>query len=201
MLTPRIRAALVVLAASAGLGACTSLGPYGGVGVGVGSGYGSYGYGNTGYGYGSPYDCLLRRLPLLRLVRRLLLSGLGLLGLRPLGQGVRDDRQAQAPLGQHARQGAPGARRPGDRPGQGELERLQQAGPGRGAGGRHRHRQRPGRPELVRQIVEARRSQAQAERRQVQAERQQVRSEQRASARQQIIERRESRRATKSADD
>ena len=60
MLTPRIRAALVVLAASAGLSACTSFGPYGGIGVGVGNGYGSYGsYGYdpyySGYGYGSPY--------------------------------------------------------------------------------------------------------------------------------------------------
>ncbi len=57
MLTPRIRAALVVLAASAGLSACTSFGPYGGVGVGVGSQYGyggQYGYDpyNSGYGYG-----------------------------------------------------------------------------------------------------------------------------------------------------
>lgn len=56
MLNNRIRTALVVLAASAGLGACTNLGPFGGVGVGVGSGYGGYGYGNPyGYGYGSPY--------------------------------------------------------------------------------------------------------------------------------------------------
>jgi hypothetical protein len=60
VLTPRIRTALVVLAASAGLGACTNLGPYGGVGVGVGSGYGGYGgYGYdpyyAGYGYGSGY--------------------------------------------------------------------------------------------------------------------------------------------------
>ena len=59
MLTPRIRAALVVLAASAGLSACTSFGPYGGVNAGIGSpyGYGQYGYDpyNSGYGYGSPY--------------------------------------------------------------------------------------------------------------------------------------------------
>lgn len=61
MFNNRIRTALVVLAASAGLGACTSLGPYGGVGVGVGTGYGygspyGYGYGSPyGYGYGSPY--------------------------------------------------------------------------------------------------------------------------------------------------
>ena len=53
MLNNRIRTALVVLAASAGLGACTNLGPYGGVGVGVGSGYGAYGS-PYGYGYGSP---------------------------------------------------------------------------------------------------------------------------------------------------
>jgi hypothetical protein len=60
VLTPRIRSALVILAASAGLAGCTTLGPYGGVGVGVGSGYGSYGgYGYdpyyAGYGYGSGY--------------------------------------------------------------------------------------------------------------------------------------------------
>jgi hypothetical protein len=57
VLNNRIRTALVVLAASAGLGACTNFGPYGGVGVGVGSGYGGYGgYGSPyGYGYGSPY--------------------------------------------------------------------------------------------------------------------------------------------------
>ena len=53
MLNNRIKTALIVLAASAGLGACTNFGPYGGVGVGVG--YGSpYGYG-YGSGYGSPY--------------------------------------------------------------------------------------------------------------------------------------------------
>jgi hypothetical protein len=54
VLTPRIKTALVVLAASAGLSACTSFGsPYGGSGIGVSIGSGSpYGY---GYGYGSPY--------------------------------------------------------------------------------------------------------------------------------------------------
>ena len=53
MLNNRMRNALVILAASAGLGACTNFGPYGGVGVGVGSGYG---YGSPyGYGYGSSY--------------------------------------------------------------------------------------------------------------------------------------------------
>ena len=56
MLTPRIKAALVALAASAGLSACASYGsPYGGSSIGIGVGYGSqYGYG-SGYGYGSPY--------------------------------------------------------------------------------------------------------------------------------------------------
>ena len=53
MLTPRIRNALIALAASAGLGACANMGPYGGVGVGVGSPYGSYG--SPYYGYGGPY--------------------------------------------------------------------------------------------------------------------------------------------------
>lgn len=57
MLNNRIKTALVMLAASAGLAGCTSLGgPYGGVGVGVGTSPYGYGYGNPyGYGYGSPY--------------------------------------------------------------------------------------------------------------------------------------------------
>ena len=58
MLTPRIRGALIVLAASAGLAGCANLGPYGGVGVGSGyGGYGGYGYDPyyAGYGYGSGY--------------------------------------------------------------------------------------------------------------------------------------------------
>ena len=61
MLNHRIKAALVVLAASAGLSACSTYGsPYGGSGVGVSVGYGNqygYGYGSPygGYGYGSPY--------------------------------------------------------------------------------------------------------------------------------------------------
>ena len=57
MIKSRISTALMVLAGSAALGACTAMGPYGGVGVGVGSGYGNpYGYGSPyGYGYGSPY--------------------------------------------------------------------------------------------------------------------------------------------------
>lgn len=64
MLNNRIRTALVVLAASAGLGACTNMGPFGGVGVGVGSGYGGYGYGSPyGYGYGSPYGSYYNRYP------------------------------------------------------------------------------------------------------------------------------------------
>ena len=59
MLTPRIRNALVVLAASAGLTGCVGFDPYGGYGglsVGYGNGYGydPYGYG-YGSGYGSPY--------------------------------------------------------------------------------------------------------------------------------------------------
>ena len=59
MLSSRIKAAAIVLAASAGLAGC-AYGPY--VGVSVGTGYGSpYGYGydpyysGYGYGYGSPY--------------------------------------------------------------------------------------------------------------------------------------------------
>lgn len=68
MLTPRIKAALVVLAASAGLSACTSYGPYGGSGVGVGVSYGGnpygYGYGSPyGYGYGNPYYAGYGRYP------------------------------------------------------------------------------------------------------------------------------------------
>ena len=40
MPNPRIKTALTVLAASAGLSACTSYGPYGGSSIGVGVGYG-----------------------------------------------------------------------------------------------------------------------------------------------------------------
>ena len=63
MLNNRIRTALVVLAASAGLGACTNFGPFGGLGVGVGSGNGGYGYDSYGYGYGSPYGSYNNRYP------------------------------------------------------------------------------------------------------------------------------------------
>ena len=54
MLSSRIKAAAIVLAASAGLAGC-AYGPYGG--VSVGTGYGSpYGYDSPyGYGYGSQY--------------------------------------------------------------------------------------------------------------------------------------------------
>ena len=56
MLNPRIRGALIALAASAGLAACTNMGPFGGVGVGIGSSPYGYGYNSPyGYGYGSPY--------------------------------------------------------------------------------------------------------------------------------------------------
>lgn len=61
MLNPRIKSALVVLAASAGLAACSSYGPYGGSSIGVGVGYGSPYYG--GYGYGSPYGSYYGRYP------------------------------------------------------------------------------------------------------------------------------------------
>jgi hypothetical protein len=62
VLTPPIRGALALFAASAGLAGCTNLGPYGGVGVGVGVGSSPYGYGSYGYdpyyaghGYGSEF--------------------------------------------------------------------------------------------------------------------------------------------------
>jgi len=56
VLSSRLKAAAIVLAASAGLAGC-AYGPYGGVSVGAGYGsYGyDYGYGSYGYGYGSPY--------------------------------------------------------------------------------------------------------------------------------------------------
>ena len=58
MLTPHLKSALAILAASASLSACTSYGsPYGGSSIGVGVGVGSgYGYGSPyGYGYGGHY--------------------------------------------------------------------------------------------------------------------------------------------------
>lgn len=50
----RVFSALIVLAATTGLGACTAYDPYGYNGVSVGVGYGSP-YSSYGYGYGQPY--------------------------------------------------------------------------------------------------------------------------------------------------
>lgn len=62
MLSPRVRNALMIAAASVGLTGCVGFDPYGGFGgvsVGYGNGYGygdQYGYGDPyGYGYGSGY--------------------------------------------------------------------------------------------------------------------------------------------------
>ena len=56
MFNSRIKAIAFAFAATAGLTACTGIGPYGGTSIGVGYGNAGYGYGSPyGYGYGSPY--------------------------------------------------------------------------------------------------------------------------------------------------
>lgn len=208
MLTPRIRSALVALAASAALAGCTSMGPYGGIGVGVGSGYGGYGgYGYdpyyAGYGYRSAY------------------------GYNPYGwyngyyypgnggwvyDRDRNKREMtpaeraywEARLREHFRN------KYGDAVGSRTAAQTKEnwsgfakpdatANAGTTAPANARADQRS-----VRQIVEARR-QAQAERQQTQrearSERQQARSERQESIRQQVVERRQARRLSKPTDD
>ncbi len=211
MLTPRIRSALVALAASAALAGCTNMGPYGGIGVGVGSGYGGYG-GYSGYGY-DPYY-----------------AGYGYrsaYGYNPYGwyngyyypgnggwvyDRDRNKREMtpaeraywEARLREHFRN------KYGDALGPRTTAQAKENWSGfakpeatANAGTSARADQRP-----VRQAIEARR-QAQAEQQlarserqqEARSERQQVRAERQESIRQQVMERRQARRPSKSADD
>jgi hypothetical protein len=200
VLNNRIRTALVVLAASAGLGACTNFGPYGGVGVGVGSGYGSYGspYG-YGYGYGDPYyGSYYNRYPTYGWYDGFYYPGRGYWVYDPGGQAhpinekqksywanilakVREARGATATA--ETRENWSGFSTQGKVAAPISVESTAQA-------------DKPSR----RQIVQARR-QERLERQQSVVESQPARSESRSSIRQQIIERRAARRAAETSGD
>ena len=198
MLTPRIRSALVALAASAALAGCTNMGPYGGIGVGVSSGYGGYGYGDYGYGYGSPYGGYYGGYPYYGWYDGFYYPGSGYWVYDPDGhpRPITDKQKGYwANVLAKARQASGASATAAVKENWSGFSKQ-----GRVAAPVSATASGQADQKSVRQIVEARRA-AQIERRQVQAERQQVRSEQRESARQQILERRESRRATKSGND
>jgi hypothetical protein len=194
VLTPRIRSALVILAASAGLGACTSFSPYGGIGVGVGSGYGSYGYDPYygGYGRGSPYgyygwydgfyypgagywiyDRYGHHHPITERQSDYWRNKLAKFREARGAQATAEVKENWSGFSKQGKVSAPVA-----------------------ASGSAQADQRS-----LRQISEARRQAAQTERQQARSERQQARSERQESVRQQVQERRESRRASKPTDD
>lgn len=194
MFTPRIRSALVILAASAGLAGCTNLGPYGGIGVGVGSGYGGYGYDPyyAGYGYGSgygynPYGWY----------NGFYYPGTGYWvydpdrnrrELTPEERAYWNERIRERMLAKRGVTGTTSTAAAKEN-WSGFNRRDQASAPvaaSGNAGGQADQRS-------IRQISEARR--------QAQAERQQARSERQESVRQQVLERRESRRASKPTDD
>lgn len=199
MLNPRIRNALIVLAASAGLGACTGFGPYGGVGVGVGNyGYGGYG-GYDGYGYGSPYDSYYGGYPYYGWYDGFYYPGSGHWVYDHWGHPrpiTEKQKSYWVNVIQKAREARGGTLEAKENWSTFSKQGKVAAPVSVGASANAQADQRS-----ARQVVETRRQQAQAERRQVQTERQQVRAERQESVRQQVMERREARRAGKSTDD
>jgi hypothetical protein len=191
----RIRSALVVLAASAGLGACTGLGPYGGVGVGVSSGYGAYGY-PYGYGYGSPYyGSYYNRYPHYGWYDGFYYPGAGHWVYDPYGRyypiNEKQSRYWQEML----------AKARAARGGTTATATARENWSGFGAQGKVAAPVSAGGTVQAdegsrRQIMQARRQQAQAESRQVRSEtRSEIRSETRSTIRQRIMEQRAARRA------
>jgi hypothetical protein len=205
VLNPRIRNALIVLAASAGLGACTGFGPYGGVGVGVGNyGYGGYG-GYDGYGYGSPYDSYYGGYPYYGWYDGFYYPGSGYWVYdhwghpRPITEKQKSYWVNVIQKAREARGGTLEAKENWSGfSKQGKVAAPVSVG---GSGNAQGNANAQADPRSMRRVGEARSQQAQAERRQVQAERQQVRAERQEAVRQQVLERRESRRAGKSDDD
>lgn len=206
MLTPRIRAALVVLTASAGLAGCANLGPYGGIGVGVGNPYGYGSYGNdpyySGYGYSSGYGSGYGYNPY-GWYDGYYYPGTGYWvydpdgNPRPIterqssywGSVIKKIREARGVEGTaQAKPNWSGFRQRGQVP----VETVTRVD----AGGTATATADQG---SLRQISEARR-QARIERQQVQAQREQVRSERQESVREQVLERRQAR-ARRSTDD
>ena len=214
MLNHRIRGALVALAASAGLTACASYGPYGGssVGVGVsyGGGYGGYGYGSPyGYGYGSPYYA---SYPYYGWYDGFYYPGAGYWlydpwGYRhPITERQSDywrnllkkfrDARGNAELKENFSGFEAQARAPVTADQQRSLESIRQR-----VAAQRAQDIAPPRGIDQRQMQVVRQQQLRSERQRAQAERQQARSERQEAVRQQAIERRQSRGTRKSTDD
>lgn len=221
MIKSRISTALVVLAGSAALGACTAMGPYGGVGVGVGSGYGydspyGYGYGSPYgqgiYGYGGyPYGSYYAGYPYYGWYDGFYYPGAGYYVYDPYG-GRFPITERQSHYWQNIRERFRKAR--GDQASaevkenwSGFASRAKVAAPVTGTTDATATATATADQRSLRQISEAR-QQARAERleraraeRVERIERQQVRSESQDSIRQQILERREHRRASRPTDE
>ena len=217
MFSSRFRGALVALAASAGLAACTSYGPYGGSSVGVGVGYGSgyggyggYGYGSPyGYGYGSPYYA---SYPYYGWYDGFYYPGAGYWLYDPWGHRhpitkrqsdywrnmLEKFREARGNV--ELKENFSGfeaqARAPATAEQQRSLETIRQR-----VAAQRAQDIAPPRGISQRQMQVVRQQQMRSERQRVQTERQQVRSERQEAIRQQVIERRQSRGTRKSTDD
>ena len=209
MFSSRFRGALVALAASAGLAACTSYGPYGGSSVGVGVGYGS-GYGGYGgYGYGSPYYA---SYPYYGWYDGFYYPGAGYWLYDPWGHRhpitkrqsdywrnmLEKFREARGNV--ELKENFSGfeaqARAPATAEQQRSLETIRQR-----VAAQRAQDIAPPRGISQRQMQVVRQQQMRSERQRVQTEREQVRSERQEAIRQQVIERRQSRGTRKSTDD
>lgn len=215
MPNPHIRNALVAVAASAGLAACTSYGPYGGssVGVGVsyGSPYGGYGYGSPyGYGYGSPYYA---SYPYYGWYDGFYYPGAGYWTYDPWGyrhpitkrqsdywsnllKKFRDARGANAELKENFSGFEAQAKAPVTADQRRSLESIRQR-----VAAQRAQDIAPPRGMEQRQMRVERQRELRSQRQQVRAERAQARSERRESIRQQVIERRQSRGTRRPSDD
>ncbi len=213
MLNSRFRGALVALAASAGLAACsTGYGPYGGSSVGVSVGYGSpygYGYGSP-YGYGSRYA----GYPYYGWYDGYYYPGSGYWVYDPWGhrhpitkkqnaywsnvlKKVRAERGANVALAENFSGFEAQAKAPATVEQRRSLESIRQ----RVAAQRAQDAAAQPRSIDQRQPRTERQQQLRVERQRAQAERQQARSERRETIRQRVIERRQSRDTGTSAED
>ena len=197
MIQSRISTALVVLAASAGLAGCTNFGPYGGIGVGVGSGYGYGGYGGYGYdpyyaGYGYGYDPY-------GWYNGFYYPGTGYWVYDPDRNRRRMTPEEQAHWRARilAKYGSATAPTRENWDGFGTLARKQLASPTSAKSISAATTATATGQADQRQISEARRQQQEVAR----TERQQARSERQETFRQQVLERREARRAAKPTDE
>lgn len=191
MIGNRLRTALAVLAASAGLAGCTNFGPYGGIGVGVGSGYGGYG----GYGYDPYYGSGYGYAPYYGWYNGFYYPGAGYWVYDP-NRNRREMTPEERAYWRARFQSRFGNGAPKENwEGFGTIARNSSlakpaVSPSATAVGQADERS-------LRQISEARRQRQEA----VRAERQQARSERQETIRQQVQERREARRASKPTDE